>query len=220
MKDARRQTIVDLSHPLGPQTAAFPGDPPPAIQILDTATNPTSDQKRHMNCSAIATSLHCGTHMDAPFHFFPDGRRIDQVPLDRCVGPTLLVRLPFETHASIGREHLEPYESQLREARRIVINTRWHHRWGAADYFTQHPVITEAAARFLVECGTLLVGVDIPSVDQDPYAAHLELLGNDVLIVENLTNLDAVVGDVFHLIATPLAISGRDGSPVRAVAVT
>ncbi len=99
-----------------------------------------------------------------------------------------------------------------------MLNTGWHHRWGSADYFTAHPVITGEAAQFLVDCGVMLVGVDTPSVDRAPYPAHLVLLGNDVLIVENLTNLDAIDGDDFEFIALPLAVVGRDGSPVRAAA--
>ena len=76
-------------------------------------------------------------------------------------------------------------------------------------------MITGPAARLLVDCGVQLVGVDTPSVDRSPFEAHLALLGNDVLIVENLTNLDAIPGENFELVAVPLAILGRDGSPVR-----
>ena len=71
----------------------------------------------------------------------------------------------------------------------------------------------------LLDCGVQLVGVDTPSVDRLPFEAHLALLGHGVLIVENLTNLDAIPADVFQLVALPLKILGRDGSPVRAVAL-
>ena len=65
----------------------------------------------------------------------------------------------------------------------------------------------------------MLIGVDTPSVDRPPFEAHLAILGAGALIVENLTNLDAIGPEVFQLIATPLKILGRDGSPVRAVAI-
>ena len=119
----------------------------------------------------------------------------------------------------IDVEAVAPHAERLRKTRRVVFNTHWHHRWGADDYFTAHPVITGPAAKFLVDCGVVLVGVDTPSVDRPPYPAHLELLGAGLLIVENLTNLDSITGDEFELIALPLAIHGRDGSPVRTVAV-
>jgi arylformamidase len=220
MTNHEPRRIIDLSHPLSPRTPAFPGDPALAIQIVDSAVTPSTAGERHLNCSHLSMSLHCGTHMDAPFHFFQDRATIDQVLLDRCIGPALLVRLPYDAHGlSIEPEHLTPYEARLRATRRVVLNTAWHHRWGADNYFSEHPLITGAAARFLVDCGVQLVGVDTPSVDRPPFEAHLALLGNDVLIVENLTNLDAISGDEFQFIATPLKIVGRDGSPVRAVAI-
>lgn len=80
-------------------------------------------------------------------------------------------------------------------------------------------MISGPAARLIVDCGVQLVGVDTPSVDRPPFDAHLALLGNDVLIVENLANLDAITAEVFQLAALPLALVGRDGSPVRAIAL-
>lgn len=79
--------------------------------------------------------------------------------------------------------------------------------------------MTGDAAEFLVDRGITLIGVDFPSIDRPPFPAHEMLLGNDVLILENLTNLDAVTGPVFQLSAIPLRIIGRDGSPVRAIAI-
>ncbi len=218
MTHSRR--IIDLSHPLGVETPAFPGDPPLVVRILDSTTTPSSAGERHLNCSHLSMSLHCGTHMDAPFHFFQDGATIDRVALDTCIGPALVVRLPPEVHNGvIDAKLLARFEPWLRAFPRVALNTSWHHRWGADDYFTAHPLITADGARLLVECGVRLVGVDTPSVDRPPFDAHLVLLGAGVLIVENLTNLDAIPGGEFELIVTPLAIVGRDGSPVRAVAV-
>lgn len=219
MTNASRR-IIDLSHPLSPNTPAFPGDPPPEIRIFDSTDAASESGQRHLNCSHLSTSLHCGTHMDAPFHFFGDRATIDRVPLERTVGPALLIRLSWqECGGTIDRAHLAAYVERLRATRRVVFNTLWHHRWGAENYFTEHPVITGAAAGLLVDCGVQLVGVDTPSVDREPFEAHLALLGADVLIVENLTNLDAIGVDEFELVATPLKILGRDGSPVRALAI-
>jgi arylformamidase len=220
MTEETSRKIIDLSHPLGPNTPAFPGDPNPEIRVFDSTDDPSPSDQRHLNCSHLSTSLHCGTHMDAPFHFFGDRTTIDRVPLERTMGKALLIRLPWEqSDGLIDAEHLLPFEMKLRAVPRVVFNTLWHYRWGAENYFTEHPLITGAAARLLVDCGVQLVGVDTPSVDRPPFEAHLALLGNDVLIVENLTNLDAIPGDTFELVATPLAILGRDGSPVRAIAI-
>jgi len=220
MTSRKQPQIIDLSHPLSPDTPAFPGDPPLQINVVDSTDLPDTAAGRHLNCSHIGMSLHCGTHMDAPFHFFQDAATIDRVLLDCCLGPAVLIRLPWDVHGpTIEREHLAGHESQLRASRRVVFNTLWHRRWGAANYFSEHPVIAGPAAQLLVDWGVQLVGVDMPSVDRAPFEAHLALLGRGVLIVENLTNLDAIPVDVFQLVALPLKIFGRDGSPVRAVAL-
>jgi kynurenine formamidase len=87
------------------------------------------------------------------------------------------------------------------------------------EFFTSHPMFTPEAAQFLVDCGVKLVGVDFPSVDRPPFPIHIIFLGNGMVIVENLTNLAALKQDVFEFIALPLSFTGRDASPVRAVAL-
>ncbi len=88
-----------------------------------------------------------------------------------------------------------------------------------SDYFTEYPDITTDAAEFLVECGVHLVGVETGSVDFHPNETHIVLLGNDVLIIECLTNLDKIRSERFLFSAIPLNLEGLDGSPVRAVAL-
>ena len=211
--------IVDLSHPLDPNTPPFPGDPPVEFTIHDSTDQTDRSPREHVNLSGISTSVHCGTHMDAPFHFFGNRATIDVVPLDVCVGPAALIDLsPLPPESEITADHLRPFAVDIRETGRVLLNSGWHHEWGREGYFTRHPVIAADAAELLVRSACRLVGVDFPSVDRPPYSAHLELLGNDVIILENLTNLAAIGRDRFQLIATPLALTGRDGSPVRVVA--
>jgi arylformamidase len=211
------EALIDLSHRLSSETPPFPGDGAVAIDVMDVIPQ-SSDGRRHCNSSRLNTSLHCGTHMDAPFHFFNDGKTIDRVPLDLCVGPAALVRhAAWTAGASIERAHLEPQRALIERTRRVVLNTGWSRRFGRAGYFTDHPVISGACAQWLVDLGVVLVGVDFPSVDRPPHPAHDILLGNGLLIVENLTNLDAIETPSLWLCALPLAILGRDGSPVRAV---
>ena len=209
--------MIDLSHRIDESTPVYPGDPALEVTILDSTSEAASGNHRRLNCSQIHLGLHCGTHLDAPYHFFGDAATIDEVPLEHCVGPATLVRI---TGRTIGPELLRPHEARIRSARRVVLNTGWHKRWKEPEYFAEHPVVTGAAARWLVDCGVVLVGVDTPSVDRPPFDAHLELLGHGVLILENLTNLDAIEAETFMLSALPLKVGGRDGSPVRAVAWT
>ena len=212
--------IVDLSHALDEATPVFPGDGPLEIMVAERASDPPAGGRRSLNCSRLALSVHTGTHLDAPFHFFDAGQTVDRVPLEHCVGPALLADLSgVSAGEEIEARHLEPWRGWLRETGRVILHTGWWRQWGTPGYFTEHPRLSGAAAEYLVGCGVRLVGVDTPSVDRPPYPAHLALLGSGVLIVENLTNLSAVRGEIFQLVVLPLRIAGRDGSPVRAIAM-
>ena len=216
-----KQSIIDLSYPLDAATPPFPGDPPAEIVVQATipAEHPIGVPGA-MNVSRLHTGLHVGTHMDAPFHFYRGGRTIDQVLLTQAVGPAVLVNLGRKAaKAEITVEELLPHEAAITQTRRLILNTGWASHWGQPDYFTDFPVISAAAAQLLVDWGVILVGIDTPSVDTHPYPVHFALLGNDRLIVENLTNLDHIQQTLFQFIALPLKITARDASPVRAVAI-
>jgi len=203
--------IVDLSHAVDADTPVFPGDGAVRVTILPHAS---------VNLSRIELSVHTGAHMDAPFHFFTGGETIDRVPLERCLGLARLIDLRgLPPGAVIGRECLEAHRETLRHVRAAVLHTGWSKQWGSPCYFSEHPCLSGEASEFLVSCGVRILGVDMPSVDREPYPAHRALLGAGVLIVENLANLDAIGADLFQLIVLPLRLTGLDGSPVRAVAV-
>jgi len=157
--------------------------------------------------------------MDAPFHFFEAGSTIDQVPLEWLVGPCLLADVrQVPEGGEIGLSHLASHYDKLKETRRVILNTGWSKHWGQSDYFSGHPVLSADGAQLLVDCGVHLVGIDTPSVDLPPSPAHLALLGNNVVIVENMTNLDATMTEYFDLLVLPLKITGGEASPVRAAA--
>jgi kynurenine formamidase len=209
--------VIDLSHPLRAGTPVYPGDGPVGIEQTSEAGGGGGAR---VLCGRLSMSVHAGTHLDAPFHFFGEGETVDRLALDRCAGPALLIDLTAAAPGGeIGTGPLERYESRLRDVKRVVLHTGWWRRWGQPDYFAAHPRLSAEAARFLAGAGVGLVGVDMPSVDQAPYPAHLELLGRGVLIVENLTNLPAIGSELFQLVVLPLKIEGGDGSPVRAVAM-
>lgn len=212
------QRYIDLSYPIEARMPVLPDYPPVEITVLDATTRQEPGGPRRLNSSRIAIGLHTGTHMDAPFHFFGEGRTFERIPLEQCIGPTTLVRLPGHgPGAPIAPDDLRAYRDAVRETGKVVLATGWHWRWGDPAFFTDHPVITREAAELLLEWGAHLIGVDFPSVDRAPYPAHLAFLGSGAVIVENLTNLDAIGTEQFELIALPLNLVGRDGSPIRAI---
>lgn len=214
--------IIDLTHPLDPTTPVFPDYPAVGVTILEAIGVSTPVGRRALNSSQVTVGLHCGTHVDAPTHFYNARPTIEQMTLEKCVGPALLVDLTPKTlpaHSMIDVVDLTGYGEQLRETGKVILKTGWAQRWGDPAYFTEHPVMTGEAAQFLVDCGVHLIGVDTPSVDRPPFPAHLVLLENQVVILENLTNLDALPTPHFQLVALPLKLTGREASPVRAIAI-
>ena len=212
---------VDLSHPLDQSTPPFPGDDPVEVKVKTSIpADLPPGTPGYLNTSILRVSLHTGTHMDAFFHFYHGRATIEQIPLAQCMGTALLVDFSHKrAKEDITKDDLAPLRESLSRTPKVLLNTGWAQYWGQPLYFTDYPALTGAAARFLVDCGIELVGVDTPSVDYSPNDAHFVLLGNDVLIVENLTNLDQIGQSLFEFTALPLKITGRDGSPVRAIAV-
>lgn len=206
--------IVDLSHPLGPATPLFPGSPPVILSPLSTIP-PDS-----LNATGLSASLHTGTHLDAPRHFYQRGQSVDQISLEGCLGPALRIDLSAKRpREEIHPGDLIPYQEAIRRHRRLLLDVGWAQHWGEERYFTDFPVLTGEAARWLADCQLLLLGIDTPSLDIPPNSAHRILLEARVLILENLTHLDQLGQAEFQLIALPLRIAGAEASPVRAVAL-
>jgi len=203
--------VWDISEPIEPGTAAFPGDTPFSQEWV-------LRQERGASCnvSTIRMSVHVGTHTDAPLHFDLAGRDIASVDLLRYLGRCRVVDVRGE-----GAPSLIPAtaitEAMLAGAERILFRTRREHDhrvWDAAFV-----ALGPEAAKVLVAAGILLVGIDTPSID---HADSKELDGHHVLhaggvaILENI-DLRAVPAGDYELIALPLRIVDGDSSPVRAI---
>lgn len=213
--------IINLSHPIEPDTPVLPHYPSVEIMPLDTGEHEIpSLSEPHINSAHLSIGLHSGTHIEAPFHFFDGKLTIDQVPLERCLGMTTIVHLPHHgAFSEISAEDIAPFADSIWRTKRVLFYTGWYKHWKTNLYFTDHPVLTEACAALLLRCGVVLVGVDFPSVDRYPFPVHIALLGHDALIIENLTNYDFLSSEQIELIAIPLEIVGQEGSPVRALAI-
>ena len=104
--------IIDLSRDLDTDTPPFPGDNGVEIFITQSKGEHTSEEEGYLNASTIRFSVHTGTHMDAPFHFFNDQPTIDQIPLESCIGPAIRLDLTNRCQQTkIGPEDLFPYQT-------------------------------------------------------------------------------------------------------------
>lgn len=205
---------LDLSHPLAHGDAAFPNDPKMAII-------PHGRIATHSyNISHILMGSHQGTHLDAMYHFFEDGRTLDRMPLDWFHGPACVLRIPKAANGEITVDDLRPHAARLVPGAKVIVATGWHRHYGRPDYFSDFPSFTLDAARYLAACRIRLLGMDIPTPGKQWLELHHILLAPDteIVVLESLANLDALP-DTFTLSAFPLNFAGRDGSPVRAVAI-
>lgn len=199
---------IDITQALTNDMAHWPGDTPFSFSI-----SATKEQTGSANVGKITTSLHMGTHVDAPFHFDNEGITIEQLAIDTYIGKAKVIDV--SQHETITPAVLEHY--QLDGVKRLLLHTSLPNN--PKRFPDQLPVLDPSIASYLAGKGVILLGVDMPSVDpitSKTLDTHHALEKNGVHILENLLLDDVAVGD-YQLIALPLKIIGADGSPVRAV---
>jgi arylformamidase len=211
-------TLVDLSHPLENGLPAFPGDPEINVKVHSTVA------ESGCNLTQITFGSHQGTHLDVPYHFFDEGKTLDQMPLDRFHGPaTLLDFAPggsLAPGAVLDLGMFEEHEESFRPGAMVVYRTGWYKNFGGKKYFEGFPDLTLDAARWIASRKIGLLGMDTPTPSADFVPCHHILLGEgaEIVLVEGLTNLHLLPKE-FLFMGFPLNIKGRDGSPIRAVAL-
>jgi arylformamidase len=211
-------TLIDLSHPLEHGQLNFPFDPKISVVVHNTVAS------IGYNITALSMSTHQGTHLDVPFHFYNDGKTVDQMPLDRFYGPAALVDLapgaclPAKTPITV--DMLQRHAGKFQPGARVIYRTGWDRMFGKPEIFTDFPTLTQEAATWVAAKRIGLLGMDTLTPSADWKEVHWTLLakGVEIVIVEGLANLDRLP-DRFTLAAFPLNILGRDGSPIRAVAI-
>ncbi len=209
------KTIYDVSLPISNRMITWPGDP--GVNVARTLRMEDGDPA---NVSAIEMGAHTGTHVDAPFHFIPEGKPVDTLPLDVLIGPALVYHLPDVD--AIDSAHLDALQIPP-TAKRLLFKTRNSDLWarGVDEFQEDYVALTADAARWIAERGVRLVGVDYLSVqrfhDQEP-ATHVTLLQAGVVVIEGL-NLSEVAPGAYDLYCLPLKLVGADGAPSRTILI-
>lgn len=184
----------------------------------------TSIENEGFNTTQLKLYSHAGTHADAPRHFLDEGKTLEQIDLQKCVGLALVIDVAHkEPNSLINVADLGERAGEIGPGSRVLLHTGWDQHAELPDYRTSFPRISRELARWLVARGVWLVGVEMPSVAalhdrQELTEVHQILLGGEIVIVECLTNLRLLPPQVFFM-ALPLKLLGGDGSPVRAVAL-
>lgn len=207
--------VIDVSVAFGPGTPPFPGDTP-----FHCGWAWDMVQGASVNVGRVTTSLHVGTHADAPLHVRPGAPSSETLPLEVFRGTARVVDV---SHAADGHEL---GVDELREAlggdtvpARLLLRTG---RCVASGRFPDGwPALHVEAARWLVARGLRLLGTDAPSADLRPaqhLAVHHALFDGGAYNLENL-RLDGVAPGDYELVAYPVLVAGADAAPVRAVLV-
>jgi arylformamidase len=200
--------IYDVTVPLSPSLAVYPGDP--AVDIVPVARIAQGDVA---NVSRVMLSSHSGTHLDAPRHFYESGVSVDTLDLSILLGPARVCAIASTSH--ITADDLRRLD--LQGVRRLLFKTSNAVLWDRPGFQHNYVALTGSAAHLLVDRGVDLVGIDYLSIDafecQD-FPVHRTMLGAGVLILEGL-DLRAVPPGDYELIALPLLLRDGDGAPAR-----
>ena len=162
----------------------------------------------------LEIGMHSGTHIDTPMHLTNRKTYINEIPLEKFAGKGCLLDVRDERIIGFKQEYTEV----VNENDIVILFTNYSDKYGTEEYYTNHPVINEDLADFLVEKNIKMLGMDLPSPDKYPFEIHKKMFKNNILIIENLTNLSELVHiNNFNIIAFPLKIKA-EASMVRVIA--
>ncbi|MDR0587268.1 MAG: cyclase family protein [Treponema sp.] len=208
--------LIDLTAPMFDGAPTMPMDPKLSI------TWHCSLETLGYNLSRLITSVHQGTHMDAQRHFYNDGETIDKIPLERLVVKAVRLDLTAKKpDTPIVPADLAPVEKYISEGINVLLHTGWDKKFPDQTFFSGFPYVSKELADWFVEKKVGLVGMDMPTPNgYDWKYVHVKMLGERIVIVEGLANMERLPLDtVFTFFSLPLKLEGRDGSPIRAIAI-
>jgi len=221
MKTAISRSLVDLSHTVEHGLVTYRGLPAPVVsEFLSRA-----DSRQHysggteFHIGKIEMVANTGTYVDAPFHRFPQGMDLSELPLESLANVPG-VRVTTNQYPAID---WEIFSGMDLEGKAVLVHTGWSRHWMTKEYFEGHPFLTKKASDFLVAGKVALVGIDSMNIDDTSDGVrpvHTTLLNRNIPIVEHLTNLAAVPVDGFFFFAVPVKIRSFGSFPVRAFAIS
>ena len=208
--------VLDLTHAITPAIPAYPGTDPPVIRQASTV------ERDGFAETLLEMYSHTGTHVDAPAHMLPGAPTLDQLTVDRFIGPACVIDVSGATNGTLRLAALEPHAGLVAGCDFVLLHTGWSRNWGDDRYLEGFPVLSGEAAEWLASRSLKGVGLDAMSADpvgSVEFPNHLTFFRAGMILIENLNGLDRLIGQRFLFSCLPLAFERADGSPVRAVAV-
>jgi len=205
--------FFDITIPISNEVPIYEGDPKAEVRSFTRMADGAS-----ANVSRLCCGVHTGTHVDAPNHFLDGTRRVEDLDLDKLIGPCRVVEIDHAVDG-ISLEHLRG----IAGAERVLFKTRNSEFWNDPEkgFRTDFTYLTPEAARILAISGVKLVGIDYLSIEafgSNDFATHKALLEKEVVILEGV-DLRQVAAGEYDLICLPLKYVGGegDGAPARAI---
>ena len=202
-------TYHDISLNLSADTVRWVVAPP--LEVHERRRMSRGDD---VNATALTMSVHAGTHLDAPFHFLPDGAGIDALPLERFIGPAMVHAVDADRYITEAHVDAIPLDGVTR----VLFKTRNSQLLKRREYDPNFVAFSLEAARALVARGVDLVGLDYLSVAHadEQVPVHRAFLDHGVVLLEGI-DLSEIRPGRYELICFPLRLRGLDGAPCRAV---
>lgn len=205
--------FYDISLTITPALPVWPGDPTIVLERVNKI-----EEGANSNVSRLIMGVHAGTHVDAPVHFLPGTKGVEELALEVLIGPAQVIQLPDSVDV-VTSDVLED-AGIADETIRLLVKTRNSALWQEKTpiFHKDFVAIDASGSEFLVKRGIKLIGVDYLSVA--PYKksrpTHQILLQSGVVILEGV-NLSKVPPGEYELICLPIKLGGSDGAPARAV---
>jgi kynurenine formamidase len=170
-----------------------------------------------------------GTHMDAPSHCIPNGKSIDQIPLEQLISQCVVINLSQRSHENLEITtqdilHFEKEYGKIAKNSFVIFHTGWERRWNTPDRYINNyifPYVSREAGELLLERDVAGIGIDTLSPDRGDgeFPVHAALLGNGKYIVENVANAGLLPPTGSYSFAMPLFFEGGTEAPIRLVAL-
>jgi arylformamidase len=221
-------TLFDITPPITPKLAVWPGDTAPSREVLMDLAREDS-----VTLSTLRATVHLGAHADGPNHYGNNAPAIDERSLNYYLGPCQVIRVEVARGTRISPSMLPDAMRQVpagggsdlasRAERPIHLPHRVLFATGTypdpENWNGDFAALSVELIDFLHERGVITVGIDTPSVDlsdSKDLPAHKAILRHNMSILEGLALNDVPEG-IYELIALPLPLVGFDASPVRAI---
>ena len=211
--------IIDLTYPLSPDCPRAPGLPVPEIELTYKLS------RNGFNMERVNFLTHMGTHIDAPFHFVDNGKKLHEIDLSKLHGKAVVMDLRYKNaDEEITSADFERYNDRIDDLCIVLLVTGWGRKRGFSnEYMYHHPYLGREGASYLIAKGIKGVAIDhfsVSGVEKERATdIHKELLANDIWIAEDVYMPEEIFYNSWHIIALPMLIKDASGGPLRIIAV-